>query len=199
MIRLGLTGGIGSGKSTVAGMFESLGAGLVDADAISRALTAAGGEAIEPIRQIFGDGFVDATGALDRARMRELAYHDPGARKRLESIIHPLVGRQTKLQMTQLEQAGCKLLVHDIPLLAESGRSRKELDWILVVDCPPELQVRRVTQRSGLSEEQVVAIIAAQSERVARLRVADIVLCNTVGMEDLRSLVSNLHSDLIGR
>jgi dephospho-CoA kinase len=154
---------------------------------------------MEAIRQTFGDGFLDATGALDRIRMRELAYRDATTRKRLESIIHPLVGRQTKLQMTQFEQAGCKLLVNDIPLLAESGRSRKELDWVLVVDCPPALQVSRVTQRSGLSEEQVLAIIAAQSDRLARLRVADIVVCNTVGMEDLRTLVGKLYSDLIGR
>jgi dephospho-CoA kinase len=197
MIRLGLTGGIGSGKSTVAGMLESLGAGLVDADAISRSLTAPGGAAIEPIRQAFGEDFVAADGALDRARMRELAYRDPDARKRLESIIHPLVGQQTAQDMAKFEGSGCRLVVHDIPLLAETGRSRAALDWILVVDCPPELQVRRVTQRSGLSEDQVLAIIAAQSSRLARLRVADVVICNTGGMEELRSLVNSLHARLI--
>jgi dephospho-CoA kinase len=177
-IRVGLTGGIGSGKSTVLGMLAELGAAAIDADAISRATTAAGGAAIPAIAQAFGPAFVTPEGALDRERMREHAYADPGARKRLESIVHPLVGEEIARQVQVALDAGAHGIVFDIPLLIESGRWRSQVDQVLVVDCAPETQVARVTARSGLKPEEVLAIIAAQAPRALRLAAADAVICN---------------------
>lgn len=178
MLRIGLTGGIGSGKSTVLHELLKLGATGVDADAISRATTAPGGAAIEPIRQRFGERFITPDGAMDRAAMREHAYADPGARRALESIIHPLVGAETERQVRAAEAAGAPCVVFDIPLLVESGRWRQKLDWILVVDCGEETQVARVVTRSGLAPGEVRNIIAAQAPRALRLAAADLVICN---------------------
>lgn len=178
MLRLGLTGGIGSGKSTVAGMFALLGAVVIDADAISRATTAAGGPAIQPIAEAFGADFIAADGALDRARMRQASFSDPAARARLESIIHPLVGQETARREEAAEAAGAACVVFDIPLLVESRRWRQRVDRVLVVDCVPELQVSRVMARSGLTRDDVGKIIASQVSRLDRLRAADIVLFN---------------------
>ena len=175
---IGLTGGIGSGKSTVLQMLVRRGAAAVDADAISRGTTAAGGSAIPAIRQQFGDDFVTPEGALDRARMREQAYADPAARRRLEEIIHPLVGQAIQRQVGLAVQAGHRCVVYDIPLLVESGRWRGQLDRVLVVDCSPETQVQRVVARSGLQPDEVRAIIAAQAPRGLRLGAADLVICN---------------------
>jgi dephospho-CoA kinase len=196
MLRIGLTGGIGSGKSTVAAMLQKLGAGLVDADAISRGTTASGGGAIDAIRLAFGPEYIAADGALDRDRMRELAYRDPTARKRLEAIIHPLVGVEIGRAGAAAERQGCAVLIHDIPLLAESDRWRTTLDRVWVVDCPPGLQLARVMQRSALSEAQVQAIIATQSPRLLRLRAADAVLFNGSSLEALQSEVSALYASL---
>ena len=176
--RIGLTGGIGSGKSTVLAMLQELGAAAIDADAISRATTAAGGAAIPLIRQGFGPEFVGADGALDRVRMRERAYAHPQARRELEQIIHPLVGAEIARQVEAALAAGARCIVFDIPLLVESGRWRPQLDRVLVVDCEPETQVARVTARSGLAAEEVRAIIAAQAPRALRLAAADLVICN---------------------
>jgi dephospho-CoA kinase len=176
--RIGLTGGIGSGKSTVLAMLQALGAAVIDADAISRATTAAGGAAIPAIRERFGSGFVTPDGALDRARMRERAYAHPEARRELEQIIHPLVGEEAARQVDAALAAGARCIVFDIPLLVESGRWRQQLDRVLVVDCSPETQVARVVARSGLSPEEVRAIIAAQAPRALRLAAADLVICN---------------------
>lgn len=175
---IGLTGGIGSGKSTVLELLVRLGAGAVDADAISRATTAAGGAAIPLIRERFGADFVTPEGALDRVRMREQAYADPAARRRLEEIIHPLVGQEITRQVDAALRAGHRCIVYDIPLLVESGRWRSQLDRVLVVDCSPETQVRRVVARSGLQPGDVHAIIAAQAPRGLRLAAADRVICN---------------------
>jgi dephospho-CoA kinase len=175
---IGLTGGIGSGKSTVLQMLVALGAGAVDADAISRATTAPGGAAIPAIRERFGAGFVTPDGALDRARMREQAYADPAARRQLEAIVHPLVGQEIRRQVDAAVRAGHRCVVYDIPLLVESGRWRAELDRVLVVDCAPETQVLRVVARSGLQPDEVRAIIAAQAPRALRLCAADLVICN---------------------
>src|SRR3954468_441232 len=177
-VRIGLTGGIGSGKSTVLGLLQELGAVAVDADAISRATTAAGGAAIPAIRQVFGPEFVAADGALDRSRMRERAYAHPEARRELEAIIHPLVGAESARQVQAALAAGARCIVFDIPLLVESGRWRQQVDRVLVIDCSPETQVARVVQRSGLTEDAVCAIIAAQAARGERLAAADIVICN---------------------
>lgn len=177
-VRLGLTGGIGSGKSTVLGMLQALGAAAIDADAISRATTAAGGAAIPLIAKQFGPEFVTADGALDRARMRERAYAQPEARRDLERIIHPLVGEEIARQVEAALAAGARCIVYDIPLLVESGRWRQQLDRVLVVDCEPETQVARVAARSGLAPDEVRAIIAAQAPRALRLAAADLVICN---------------------
>lgn len=178
MLRIGLTGGIGSGKSTVLGQLIALGAAGIDADAISRSTTAAGGSAITAITETFGAEFITPDGALDRARMRELAYRDPTARKRLEQIIHPLVGRESERQVREAQEAGKTCVVFDIPLLVESGRWRARVDRVLVVDCSEETQVTRVSARSALQPHEVRAIIAAQASRSARLAAADAVIFN---------------------
>jgi dephospho-CoA kinase len=177
-MRVGLTGGIGSGKSTVLGMLADLGAAAIDADAISRSTTAAGGAAIAAIAARFGPGFITAQGALDRDRMREQAYADPQARKQLEDIIHPLVGDESARQVQAALAAGVACIVFDIPLLVETGRWRAQVDRVLVVDCSPQTQIDRVVARSGHTPEEVRAIMAVQASRGERLAAADIVICN---------------------
>jgi dephospho-CoA kinase len=190
VIRVGLTGGIGSGKSTVLEMFAQLGAAAIDADAISRSTTAPGGAAIAAIAQRFGRDFITPQGALDRDRMREHAYADPGARKRLEEIIHPLVGQESARQVQAALAAGVPLIVFDIPLLVESGRWRAEVDRLLVVDCSPQTQLDRVVARSGRTPEEVLAIIAVQASRGERLAAADLVICNEgLSLDELRDMV----------
>ncbi len=177
--RIGLTGGIGSGKSTVAGMLAALGAAIIDADAISRSLTASGGRAIEAIRQQFGDHMIGPDGAMNRQAMREKVFTDPQVRQQLEAIIHPLVGLITREQTQAALQSGKHCLVHDVPLLVESGaRWRSQVDRVLVVDCEPTTQLERVVLRSGLSPDEVERIIAQQATRTQRLACADLVIFN---------------------
>ncbi len=178
MLRLGLTGGIGSGKSTVAGMLQSHGAVLIDADAISRRLTLPGGAAIAGIQAQFGPTFITSDGALDRDRMRQASFSDPGARKLLEAIIHPLVGEESTRQEAAAVATQAACIVFDIPLLVESRRWRQRVDHVLVVDCPAEVQVNRVTARSALAPEAVRSIIAAQATREQRVAAADTVIFN---------------------
>jgi dephospho-CoA kinase len=186
-VRIGLTGGIGSGKSTVLQMLVELGAAAIDADAISRATSAPGGAAIPHIAAKFGPEFIAADGALDRARMRERAYAHPEARRELEQIIHPLVSEEIARQVEAALAAGARCIVFDIPLLVETGRWRAQVDRVLVVDCEPETQVARVAARSGLAPDEVRAIIAAQAPRALRLAAADLVICNEgLGLEALR-------------
>ena len=180
--RLGLTGGIGSGKSTIAQRLQERGATLIDADHISRSLTAIGGAALPSIAQSFGADLIDTQGALNRARMRELVFADPKARQQLEGILHPLIAEQTRQQHEAAIAAGSKLIVHDIPLLVESGHWRGKLDGVLVVDCRESTQVERVMARSGLTQDVVQNIIAAQAKRVQRLAAADWVLYNDEGI-----------------
>lgn len=177
-VRLGLTGGIGSGKSTLASMLAERGAAWIDADQVARSVTAPGGAAIAAIRQTFGDALIDATGALDRTRMRELVFGDPGARQRLEAIVHPLVGEQTALRAREAAERGARMTVFDIPLLVESGRWPRELDAVVVVDCREETQIARVMARSGLERDTVLGILASQASRAARRAAADIVVYN---------------------
>ena len=176
-LRLGLTGGIGSGKSTVGNLLASLGAALIDADQIARAATGPEGAAMPAIRAVFGDAYV-ADGALDRDRMRQLAFNRPEARAQLEAIVHPLVSLHSDLQAQQAVDRGCAVIVFDVPLLAESGRWARRLDAVLVVDCSPETQIERVMRRNGLTREVVQAIIASQATRRARRAVADAVIAN---------------------
>ncbi|MBX3658585.1 MAG: dephospho-CoA kinase [Ramlibacter sp.] len=191
VLRLGLTGGIGSGKSTVARLLVGRGAALLDADAIARQVTASGGAAIAAIAQAFGPDFITSEGALDRDRMRALAFTDGRAKERLEAIVHPLVGQETARSAAAAIQAGHHCLVFDIPLLVESGRWRGQLDRVMVVDCRPETQVARVTARSGLAPEAVRAIMAAQAPRALRLAAADDVIFNDgVTLQQLEALVT---------
>jgi dephospho-CoA kinase len=190
MIRVGLTGGIGSGKSTVLQMLAQIGAAVIDADAISRATTAVGGAAIAAIGERFGREFITPEGALDRDRMRQHAYADPLARKRLEEIIHPLVGAESARQVQAALDARVGCIVFDIPLLVESGRWRAQVDRVLVVDCSPQTQVERVVARSGHTAQEVSAIIAVQASRAQRLAAADLVICNEgLSLQQLRDKV----------
>ncbi|MDT0137368.1 dephospho-CoA kinase [Acidovorax sp. PRC11] len=192
-LRLGLTGGIGSGKSTVGQWLASFGAALVDADRIAREATAAGGIAVPAIRAAFGDAMIDKDGAMDRARMRELAFRDAGARQRLEAIVHPLVGEAIQAAAMQAAAAGARVVVFDIPLLAESERWPPQLDRILVVDCSEATQIARVQARSGLPRETIEAIIASQAPRAARRALADMVLHNDgIPLDTLRSEVRRI-------
>jgi dephospho-CoA kinase len=189
---VGLTGGIGSGKSTVAGMLVDMGAHLVDLDAISRALTAPGGAAIQHIRSQFGADFVDAQGAMHRARMREMAFADPSILIRLEAILHPLIGQHADLHAGKA--TADQIVVYDVPLLAESGtRWKQKVDRVLVVDCPIETQIARVMARSGWSREAVEQVIAKQATRELRLALADDVIVNEgLSLDELRQEVTKV-------
>lgn len=191
-LTIGLTGGIGSGKSTVSQILVELGAHLVDTDAISRALTAPGGAAIPHIAQQFGEDFIDPTGAMDRVRMRELAFTDPSAMARLEAILHPLIGLHAD-QHARLAQPN-QHIIYDVPLLAESGRKWKDkVDRILVVDCEPETQIARVMVRSGWPREAVEAVLAKQAQRETRRALADHVILNEgLSLAELRQQVEQL-------
>ena len=192
-LRLGLTGGIGSGKSTVAQMFATRGAAVIDSDAIARSVTAANGSAMPAIAEAFGKEFVTPEGALDRDRMRALVFSDPSAKLRLEAIVHPLVGMATQAQAQAAIQAGHTLLVFDVPLLVESPRWRKLVDKVLVVDCLESTQIERVIARSGLARDAVQNIIQAQATRAQRLAAADITLFNEgLDLEQLQVTVDAL-------
>ncbi len=177
-LRIGISGGIGSGKSTVCQSFARKGAAVVDLDAISRASTAAGGRAIAAVKAIFGAGFIDETGAMDRTKMRDLVFSDAGARSRLEGIVHPLIALEVASQADTAQKMGLACIVFDIPLLVESAHWRTSLDRILMVDCSVDTQIQRVQARSGLSETEVRSILRAQSSRRQRLEVADAVIFN---------------------
>jgi len=175
-LRIGLTGGIGSGKSTVARRFGALGALAVDTDAIAHALTAPGGDAIAAIAEAFGAGMIGADGAMDRAQMRALAFAKPAERLRLEAILHPLIGAATRAQASRAH-AG-QPVVFDVPLLTESGSWRARVDRVLIVDCSEATQVARVVQRSGWTAEAVERTIANQATRAQRRAIADAVIVN---------------------
>jgi dephospho-CoA kinase len=190
---LGLTGGIGSGKSTVAALLAEHGAAVIDADAISRASTATGGTAIALIVAQFGAAFVDAHGSLNRDRMRQHIFSNPKAKAQLEAIIHPLVSQQIAAQAQAHTDAGAACIVFDIPLLVESAHWLKTLQRIVVVDCSSATQISRVTARSGLAASDVQNIIAAQSSRSRRLAAADVVLCNDgISLPALAALVEQI-------
>lgn len=188
-VLVGLTGGIGSGKSTVAALFEARGAAVIDSDKISHSLTRTGGIAIEPIRGAFGDSYLNADGALDRARMRRLIFSDADARQRLEAILHPLI----RMQMLAQTEAAAPYTLLVIPLLFETGDYLELLQRTLAVDCAEATQIARAMQRSGLSEGEVRAIMAQQIPRAERLRRADDIIRNDAGPDALGSQVDTLH------
>jgi dephospho-CoA kinase len=195
---IGLTGGIGSGKSTVADRLVALGAALVDTDRIAHELTAPGGTAMAPIREAFGGGVVAPDGSMDRSAMRQLAFDDPQARRRLEAILHPLIREQTDADVRSAIEAGAPYVLVAVPLLVESGQAQGRFDRVLVVDCPPEVQVERVMRRSGLERSQVQAILGAQASREARLAVADDVVDNGGDEAGLAPQVDAIHRLYLG-
>ena len=187
---VGLTGGIGSGKSAVADLLAQQGAAIIDTDQIAHALTAPGGTAMPQIATQFGDNFLTPEGALDRAAMRERVFSDAAAKRQLEAILHPLIRQQTRIEA---ERVPGSYLVFVVPLLVESGRWKDSVDRVLVVDCSEALQLERVMRRSQLSAEQVRAIMATQASREARLAVADDVIVNDQALDTLEQAVVALH------
>jgi len=188
-----LTGGIGSGKTAAADMFAVRGAVLVDADAIAHELTVPGGAAMPAIEAEFGREVIAESGALDRAAMRRLAFGDVSARARLERILHPMIRNESEARVAAALNSAATYVVLVIPLLVESGQARSRGGRTLVVDCPESLQVERVMARNGLRADEVEAIMQAQASRAARLAVADDVILNDRGLEELREQVAALH------
>jgi dephospho-CoA kinase len=191
--RIGLTGGIGSGKSTAAKVLAQLGAAVIDADAWARSVTAPGGTAIAPLRAAFGEAVLDAQGGLDRQRMRELAFSDPQVKTQLEAIVHPLVKQAIDQQVQSALAAGARVLVFDIPLLVESGRWRSQVDGVLVIDCSTDTQIARVQARNGWPREQILAVIQAQATREQRQAAADwLILNDGLGLDAFEAEVAQL-------
>jgi len=191
---VGLTGGIGSGKSAAADAFGKLGATLVDTDAIAHQLTGPGGAAIPEVKRLFGMAFIDAAGAMERKRMRELAFSDAEAKQRLESLLHPMIRAESERRIAAAfaDRQG-PYVVHVVPLLVESTGYRERVGRVLVVDCPEALQIARVRQRSGLPEGEVRRIIASQIQRQSRLAAADDVIDNSGTIAAMQQQVRELH------
>lgn len=194
--RVGLTGGIGSGKSTVAALFQELGAGVIDSDAISHQLTRPGGVAMPLIRASFGKAYLTANGALDRLRMRQRIFSDSTAKQNLESILHPLISAQ---MLAQAQRSVSPYLLLVVPLLFEAANYRELVQHTLVVDCNEATQIARTMQRSALCEPEVRSILAQQMPRAERLRLADDVVSNDGSIDDLRQQVAQLHQHYLHR
>ncbi|MDR5732842.1 dephospho-CoA kinase [Caballeronia sp. LZ025] len=197
MFSIGLTGGIGSGKSTVADLFAARGVPLIDTDIIAHQVTAPGGVAMPLIASEFGSGFLAPDGSLDRARMRELVFTDDTAKARLEAVLHPLIRAETERQR---HAAGGPYHIVVVPLLVESGNWASRVSRVLVVDCPVETQIERVMRRNGFPREQVLAIIAKQASRETRLAAADDIVLNdeAATLETLATQVDELHARYLG-
>jgi dephospho-CoA kinase len=190
---VGLTGGIGSGKSAAADMFAELGAAIVDTDVIARELTAAGGLAMPALTAAFGEGIAAADGSLDRAAMRKLAFGDVTARARLEGILHPLIRAEADRRCAEAQAGGAPYVMLVVPLLVESGDYRRRARRIAVVDCAVDTQLARVMARSGLRRDEAARIVAAQASREERLAAADDVIDNGGDLAHLRRQVEGLH------
>jgi dephospho-CoA kinase len=199
MLKIGLTGGIGSGKTSVSDFFAGLGVPVIDTDVIARQLTARDGAALPAIRAIWGESVMRADGELDRDALRRRIFADPEERRQLESILHPLIRRQVVAALAELDAPYAVVV---IPLLVETGNYRELLDRILVVDCPESLQLERVRARSGLSVEEVSAIISAQADRTSRIAAADDVISNDADKRSLRDQVAAIdakYREIAGR
>ncbi len=194
---IGLTGGIGSGKTAVSDLLAKLGAGIVDTDLIAHQITSPHGVAIPEIEKQFGSDFIATDGALNRSKMRSLVFANPEARKSLEEITHPLIRQETIRQALQLYKDGAPYLVFVVPLLIESDSWIGLIDQLVVVDCPEEVQIERVMQRSNLPREEVERILGAQASRQERLKHADIVIENQGSLEDLEVEVQSLHQKIL--
>lgn len=190
-LSIGLTGGIGCGKSTVADLFAKHGAGIIDTDAISHHLTQRSGDAIAAIRDAFGKDYITDDGALDRAKMRVLIFTDAAAKQRLEQILHPLILEQAEAQLRQLQSKPYTVIV--VPLLTDSQAFRKLIQHVLVVDCDEATQISRVTGRGRMTVPEVRAIIAQQAPRTEYLQLADDVIHNDAGLDNLAEQVAVLH------
>jgi len=199
MLKIGLTGGIGSGKTSVSDFFAGLGVPVIDTDVIARQLTVHDGTALPAIRAIWGESVMRADGELDRDALRRRIFADPEERRQLESILHPLIRRQVVAALAELDAPYAVVV---IPLLVETGNYRELLDRILVVDCPESLQLERVRARSGLSVEEVSAIISAQADRTSRIAAADDVISNDADKRSLRDQVAAIdakYREIAGR
>ena len=192
---VGLTGGIGSGKSAAADEFARLGATVVDTDVIAREMTAAGGAAIPALRALFGPEFFDASGAMDRARVRERVFNDPAAKKSLERLLHPMIRTESE---RQIAAAPGPYVIYVVPLLVESGNYRNRVDRVAVVDCAEEVQRERVRRRSQLPEDEVRRIIASQVPRAQRRAAADDLIDNGGTLDALHKQVRKLHQAYLG-
>ncbi len=188
---VGLTGGIGCGKSTVSGLFAAQGAAIVDTDDIAHRLTRSGGLAIPAIRAAFGERYIAGDGALDRAAMRALVFADAAARQRLEGLLHPLILSLAEAELMRNADAPYAILV--VPLLPQAPAFRRLVQRVLVVDCEEALQIARVVRRSQLTEEEARAIVASQTPRAERLALADDVISNDGDLDDLTDQVDALH------
>jgi len=196
---VGLTGGIGSGKSAAADCFAALGAAIVDTDAIAHELTTAHGAAMPAIRAAFGAGVIAADGSLDRAAMRRLVFADGAARMRLEAILHPLIRSETDRRSAEALAAGAPYVIQAVPLLVESGAYRDRVARIAVVDCAEETQIARVMARSGLARPEVQRIMAAQASRAERCAAADDLIDNNGDIAQLQHQVEDLHRRYLER
>jgi len=194
---IGLTGGIGSGKTAVSMLLSELGAGVIDTDLISHQITAPGGKAIPLIATAFGDDFINPEGALNRPKMRALVFQDAGARQILEKITHPLIQQETVKQAFELAKSKVSYLVFVVPLLIESGTWLKLIDYLVVVDCPEEIQIQRVMRRNNMSRPEVENILKAQTSRNIRLAAANAVIENQGSLDNLKLEVLKIHQDLL--
>jgi dephospho-CoA kinase len=194
---IGLTGGIGSGKSVVAKRLAELGATVIDSDQIAHDMTSPHGAAIAPIQARFGPELLAADGSLDRAKMRRLVFNDPSALQSLEAITHPLIHAETLRQASSAYQSGALYLVFMVPLLVESGYWLQVIDHLIVVDCPPELQIARVIQRSNLDRNEIEQIMRKQALREDRLAVADTILLNDGSLDKLIPQIDALHQSIV--
>ncbi|MDO8714969.1 MAG: dephospho-CoA kinase [Polynucleobacter sp.] len=194
---IGLTGGIGSGKTAVSDLLGALGAGIIDTDLISHQITAPGGKAIPLITKAFGAEFINAQGALNRPKMRTLVFEDPQARQILEQITHPLIQQETAKKAFELVKLGVPYLVFVVPLLVESGSWPKLIDYLVVVDCPEETQIERVMHRNNLTRSEVENILKAQTSRDTRLAAANAVIQNQGSLDELKPEVLILHQQIL--
>jgi dephospho-CoA kinase len=191
---VGLTGGIGSGKSAVGDLFAARGIAVIDTDAIAHELTAPGGAAMPAIRAEFGDAVAAADGALDRAAMRAIVFADPSARKRLEGILHPMIRIESERRLAAAESP---YVIYMVPLLVESGDYHKRVNRVAVVDCREETQIARVMQRNGLARPDIERILAAQASRAERLAAADDVIDNDGALAELAPRIDQLHQSYL--
>jgi dephospho-CoA kinase len=194
LLCIGLTGGIGCGKTTVANMFAALGATVVDTDLIAHSMTVPGGPAMPAIRAEFGEPYLTPEGALDRAAMRALVFSDPGARQRLEAILHPMIRAAADAEAAAANGA---YVIYVVPLLIESGSWRGRVARVLAIDCPEAMQISRVMARNGLQEAQVKAIMATQVSRQQRLAAADDIISNDDGIAALAPQIDALHQNYL--